>query len=355
MSEILDHHYLGNSLLDYLIAAAIILGSIVMIRIFRSVILKRLKVWADASETKVDDLLVNGIEKFGLPLLNLLAFYLGYSFLEFSTRIDHIIDVAIKVVITYFFVRIISFSINHSLNGYFIRQEGGEEKIKQLRGVMIFFNILLWLIGIILLAENLGYNVATIIAGLGVGGIAVALAAQTILGDLFNYFVIFFDRPFEIGDFIIVDDKMGTIERIGIKTTRIISLGGEQIVFSNSDLTGSRIHNYKRMARRRILFSLGVTYNTPYDKLKKIPEIIRNVIEGQSQVQFDRAHFSSYGDFSLNMEVVYYVLSGDYNKYMDIQQSINLLIYQEFEKEGIEFAFPTQSLYVEKLPTVNTK
>ena len=197
--------------------------------------------------------------------------------------------------------------------------------------------------------DNLGFEVSTVIAGLGIGGIAIALAAQAILGDLFSYFVIFFDRPFEIGDFVILPNEfMGTIEYIGIKTTRIRSLSGEQIVVANTDLTNSRIRNYKRMERRRVVFKLGVIYQTTSKQLAEIATIVKTIIENQSDTTFDRGHFQSYGDFSLNFEFVYYVLSGDYNKYMDTQQAINLKIYEEFEKRGIEFAYPTQTLFVSK-------
>jgi small-conductance mechanosensitive channel len=187
-----------------------------------------------------------------------------------------------------------------------------------------------------------------VVAGLGIGGIAVALAAQAVLGDLFSYFSILMDRPFELGDFIIIDDYMGTIEHIGIKTTRIRSLGGEQLVFSNTDLTGSRIRNYKRMEQRRIVFRIGVVYQTPVEKLKEIPGIIKGIMDAIPEARTDRAHFASYGDSSLDFEIVYYVLTGDYNKYMDIQQEINLSLAEEFERRGIEFAYPTRTLFIEK-------
>lgn len=349
MEELLNRVYFNNTVQDYLIATGIILLSILLVRIFRNIVLSQLKKWATKTQTTIDDFLVKGIEKFGLPLLNILAIYIGLRYLEFAPRAESIISIAMNVILTYYAIRIITFTINHTLKGYLLKQEGGEEKIKQLGGVMIIISIVVWVVGIIFLLDNLGKDVTAIVAGLGVGGIAIALAAQTILGDLFNYFVIFFDRPFEIGDFIVVDDKMGTIEHIGIKTTRVKSLGGEQVVFSNSDLTGSRIHNFKRMQSRRILFSLGVTYQTPYEKLSAIPGIIRTVIENQKEkVRFDRAHFSSYGDFSLNFEVVYFVQTGDYNQYMDIQQEINLRIYEEFAHQGIEFAYPTQTVFLEK-------
>lgn len=202
--------------------------------------------------------------------------------------------------------------------------------------------------GFLFLIDNLGYDITTLVAGLGIGGIAVALAAQTILGDLFSYLVIFFDKPFEIGDFIIIDDKMGTIEYIGIKTTRIRTLSGEQLICSNTDLTNSRVHNYKRMEKRRVVFSFGVIYQTAASQIKRIPGIVREIIESDAGNTFDRAHFSSYGDFSLNFEVVYYVMTPDYNIYMDRQQAINIAIFERFEQEKIEFAYPTQTVLLNK-------
>jgi small-conductance mechanosensitive channel len=196
--------------------------------------------------------------------------------------------------------------------------------------------------------DNLGFEIATIVAGLGISGIAVALAAQAILGDLFSYFVIFFDKPFEIGDFIIFDDKKGVIEKIGIKSTKIRSLSGEVVVVSNSNLTNARLHNYKKMERRRVAFTIGVTYQTKAEHLKYIPGKIQEVIEGLELTEFDRCHFNNYGNFSLDFETVYYVLSNDYKIYMDIQQEINLTLYENFAEKGIEFAYPTQTLYLNK-------
>jgi small-conductance mechanosensitive channel len=232
---------------------------------------------------------------------------------------------------------------------YFIKkQERGEDKAKQLRGMTVLINIFIWAIGLVFLMGNLGFDISAVIAGLGIGGIAVALAAQAILGDLFSYFVIFFDRPFEVGDFITVQDKAGTVEYTGIKTTRIRALTGEQLVFSNTDLTNSRVHNFKKMEERRVLFRLGVVYQTSAAKLEEIPVIVKDIIEKHNEVRFDRGHFATYGDFSLNFEFVYFIIGSEYVKYMDTQQSINMKIYREFENRGIEFAYPTQTLFLNK-------
>lgn len=206
--------------------------------------------------------------------------------------------------------------------------------------------LLLYAIVLLLILDNLGVDVTALVAGLGIGGIAVALAAQNILGDLFSSMSIVLDKPFVLGDFIIVGDMMGTVEKIGLKTTRIKSLSGEQLVFSNSDLLGSRIRNFKRMRERRVVFSIGVTYDTPREKLQAIPGMIQAAIQAQEQTRFDRAHFARFGDFALVFEAVYFMLVPDFVPYMDAQQAINLTLLERFEEAGIEFAFPTQTLYL---------
>ncbi len=206
--------------------------------------------------------------------------------------------------------------------------------------------VAVWSVALLLMFSNLGIDVTALVAGLGIGGIAVALAAQNILGDLFASLAIILDKPFEVGDFIIVGDKMGTVERIGIKTTRIRSLTGEQLVVANADLLGSRVHNYKRMNERRVVFSIGVTYETPADKVEQLPALLKEIVEAREAVRFDRAHFKAYGDFALIFEIVYWVLDPDYNRFMDIQQSINLEIFKRFEALGVGFAYPTQTVHL---------
>jgi small-conductance mechanosensitive channel len=351
MEGFLEKVYFNNTIEKYLIAFGIIITAILAIRIFRRIILNRLKKWADKTATKYDDLVVQTIERFGMPALNFIAIYWGISSLTLNEKAERVLDVATASVVAFFLIRLAASTIRHLLESYVRRLENGEEKVKQMQGIIVIISVLTWGLGLVFLFDNIGYDVTAIVAGLGVGGIAVALAAQNILGDLFNYFVIFFDQPFEVGDFVIVDDKMGTVEHIGIKTTRLKSLSGEQLVFSNSDLTNSRIHNYKRMQRRRIVFTLGVIYQTTAEQLKEIPEIIRAVIDKIENATLDRVHFKSYGDFSLNFETVFFVESAEFNIYMDIQQRINLEIFREFESRGIEFAYPTQTLFVSKQGT----
>jgi small-conductance mechanosensitive channel len=205
-----------------------------------------------------------------------------------------------------------------------------------------------WTVFVLLILQNVGVEITAILAGVSVGGIAVALAVQNVLGDLFGSLSIILDKPFVIGDFIVVGEYSGTVEHVGLKSTHIRSVSGEQLVFSNSDLLNSRIRNYKRMQERRAVFTLGVTYDTPAEKIEAIPTIVREAVERQEHTRFDRCHFKSFGDFSLDIETVFFMTIPDYLAFMNAQQAINLELYKRFAAEGIEFAFPTQTLHLER-------
>jgi small-conductance mechanosensitive channel len=342
----MDKIFFHNTTSQWLYAGVAIISLLLLIKIFTILLDKKISIWVKRSSTKLDDYLVEGIKKHGIPILYFIAIYACLCQLVFPKFIETAIKTVFICCITFFVLRFIINVITKIIYAYVDTQNDNESKRKQAKGLIVIVNILITLLGVIFLADNFGYKITTLIAGMGIGGIAIALAAQNILGDLFCYFTIIFDKPFEIGDFVVVDDFSGTIEHIGIKTTRIRSLEGEQLVFSNADITGSRLHNYKRMERRRIVFSIGVVYDTPYQKLKAIPEIIKEIIEKIDNVSFDRGHLKSMGDFSINYEFVYFVASSDYNDFMNVQQDIYLAIYKSFEEKQIEFAFPTQTLYV---------
>ena len=210
---------------------------------------------------------------------------------------------------------------------------------------------LIWAIFVLLILQNLGVEITALLAGVSVGGIAVALAVQNVLGDLLGSLSIILDKPFMIGDYIVVGEYSGTVEHVGLKSTHIRSVSGEQLVFSNSDLLNSRIRNYKRMQERRAVFTLGVTYDTPVEKLAAIPQMVEELVEEQEQTRFSRCHFKSFGSFSLDIETVFYMTVPDYDAYMDVQQAINLGLYRGFAREGIEFAFPTQTVHMEEKPS----
>jgi small-conductance mechanosensitive channel len=344
-----DKVFWGNTVAGWTTALSIMVAALLALKLFERIVLQRLRRLADRTTGTLDDFLVNTFHRSVMPLLYVLAIYGGLVYLHLPARVDNILHIAVLFLNTFFIIRIISSFLGHFVHRFIRNEADGEMKKKQARGILVIIQAAVWVVGLVFLIDNLGYDITTIVAGLGIGGIAIALAAQTVLGDLFSYLVIFFDKPFEIGDFIVVDSKMGVVEYIGIKTTRLRTLSGEQLVCSNTDLTNSRVHNYKRMEKRRVLFSFGVEYSTRAAQLQRIPEIVKDIAEALEDVQFDRCHFLSFGDYSLNFEVVYYVLSAEYNLYMDRQQAINLEIFQRFEAEGIQFAFPTQTLLLHKV------
>lgn len=335
---------------DYLIALAVFGVAIGVIKIFKQLIITRLKKVTAKTRTDLDDLLIRIVTGIGWPFYLMLSLYLALQFIRPTDFIQKIMRWGIVVIITYYVVRAIQRLIDYATRKV-IEKRQKEEEVSDSTVIDLLGKILkitLWVVALILILSNLGYNISTLIAGLGIGGVAIAFALQNILVDIFAAFSIYFDKPFQIGDFIIVGEDLGVVKKIGIKTTRIHTLHGEELVVSNRELTETRVHNYKKMERRRIVFSFGVKYETPTEKLKKIPSIIKGIIDKTELADIDRVHFKSFGDFSLNFEVVYYLRSSDYNKYMDTQQEINLAIKGQFEKQGIEMAYPTQTVYVNR-------
>lgn len=339
----------GNSLRSWLIAAIVFSAAIVIIKVFRHLVLNRLKQKAGETATSFDDFILKIADKIASPFLYFLSGYGALKLLRLSEFSDRSLNMLGLAVIVFSATRLALEIFGYGFFLYWKKQGKDLSEDRSLEGILKVIKFVVWSFALIFFLDNLGFKISTVIAGLGIGGIAVALAAQTVLKDLFSYFSILFDRPFELNDFIIVGDYMGTIEKIGIKTTRIRSLGGEQLIFSNADLTDSRVRNYKRMEQRRVVFKFGVTYQTSTEKLKAIPEAVKTIISAVPETRFDRAHFFSYGDFSLVFEVVYYVLTGDYNRYMDLQQEINFSLKEELERRNIEFAYPTQTLYLNKI------
>ena len=346
---VLDQVYLGNSLIMWTSAFTSAVVIYTVLSVLRRSVGNRLKKMADRTDTDLDDFIADIVQVRTKKILFLaLAVYGSSLFLVLPPAIERVL---LGVVFFLLFLQVGLWG-NGMINFLVTRKaaKDGEEglNLEAYSVITWIAKAALWAIVVLLVLNNLGIEITALVAGLGISGIAVALAVQNILGDLFASLSIIMDRPFVIGDFIIVGDQMGTVEHVGLKTTRVRSLSGEQIVFSNTDLLGSRIRNFRRMNERRVLFTLGVTYQTPADKLERIPGMIQEIIEAREQVRFDRAHFASYGDFSLNFEVVYWVLDRDYALYMGIQQEINLALFRKFEEEGIEFAYPTQTLLIEK-------
>jgi small-conductance mechanosensitive channel len=350
LAELLKDKYFGNPIEDYVGAMLIFLASLIALLLLRSVVLAKLKKLAKYSKMNYDDIIIDSLRKFTAWEFLVISLYAATLHLTIHKTFNLVVTTAVVIIVV---IRAILL-LQHLLAEFVLAHARGDEdeipadRASATRNINIIVKVVLWSCGLLFVLNNLGVNITAAVAGMGIGGVAVALAAQSVLGDAFSSFAIYMDKPFVIGDFIIVGSHMGVVEHIGIKTTRVRSLQGEQLVFSNTDLTSSRIQNFKKMEKRRIPFAIGVTYDTPLEKLKRIPGIIKTIIDDLESIDFDRAHFKSYGDFSLNYEIIYYVQSGDYNHYMDMQQQINFAIKEAFERENIEFAFPTQTLFVNK-------
>jgi small-conductance mechanosensitive channel len=329
-------HIIGNSLFSLVVSGSLFLLMLLAMVVLRLPLRGRMKRLQEEDKPLA---LLLWLDKL-LPLLPLIGAWVGFYRLDLPETADTILRGAFTLLLIILMVRTLIFLTEKSLHKWAAGQE------VRYRPLLTLFRLTIWLLASIFFLGNLGFDISAVVAGLGVSGIAVAIAAQGILGDLFNYFVILFDRPFEMGDFIIFGDKMGSVEKIGIKTTRIRAISGEQLVVSNSALTGSQIHNYKRMARRRVLFRIGITYETEKAFLREIPGFIREIIDTLEQATFDRSHFASFGDYALIFESVYYVESSDYLTYMNIQEEINLQLSDRFEEKGIEFAYPTQVVHL---------
>lgn len=342
----MEYTFWGNRVADYLKVLGAVVGGVFVIRVLKFVVVRRVAAWAKRTDAPIDDVFVRNISNPLLPLLYLAAVYFALGCLTIPPDAHRVINVAAKIILVFLGVRFVIAVMINTIKYYWLAKEADEARERTVRALMPLIKIAVWVVGVIFLFDNLGFKVTTVVAGLGIGGVAVALAGQAILKDLFSYFAILFDRPFEVGDFIAVGEQMGTVAHIGVKTTRLRSLSGEQLVFSNADLTDSRVQNYKRMDRRRVAFNVGVTYETPAKKLGDVPAIIEKVIDDVDDADFDRAHFHTFGDFSLIFEIVYFVKGNDYKKYMDIQQQINVAMFYEFSKRKIDFAYPTQTVYL---------
>jgi small-conductance mechanosensitive channel len=341
--------FYNNTIQSWLIAAAVAAAVWLVVMIAKGVLHRKIKARAAKTVTKVDDLIALLIKKIKPLFVLVIAVYMGALSLKLPPSLAAVLSrLAVLALLLQGAVwgsHIITYWIGRTRE----KREEGDKAGTTVMGLLNFFvRAVLWAVVLLLVLDNFGVNITTLIAGLGIGGVAVALALQRVLGDLLASLSIVLDKPFLVGDFIIIGDYLGTVEHIGIMTTRIRSLGGEELVFGNNDLLQSRIRNYKRMAERRVVFSVGVTYQTAPDKMKAIPGLIKAAVESQANTRFDRSNFKAFGDFSMNFETVYWVLSPDYNLYMNIQEAINLNLLEKFAAQGIEFAYPTQTLFLER-------
>lgn len=319
---------------------------IVVLKGIQFVVVKRLEKLVRRSDNDVDDALVEMVRTIKPPFYWFISFYLASRYVELSGLADRVLRWILVIWVTYQVIAALQIFIQ-----YFAERklEGDDPSKKSMQALVRTFSvIILWSLGLLFVLSNFGVDITSLIAGLGIGGIAIALAAQNVLSDLFSSLAIFFDKPFVPGDFIVVGQDSGTVKDIGIKTTRLKSLDGEEVVIPNKDLTEARIQNYRTMTERRVLFTFGVLYETPQAKMKKIPGIVEDVISGVEKLRFDRVHFHELGDSALIFETVYHVETKEYSVYMSAHQEVLLGLKGVFEEEGIEMAYPTQTIYTKQ-------
>lgn len=330
------------------VAAAISGGVLLLVSLVVGFARRKLHRAAE-TEADVDDFLLDVVRRTSIALLVLPAVYAGSRALTLPAEMSSLLRTLTRVSLIAQAALWSAAVVDFFLRRYHRRRvESDPAAITTIRAFRLAALSGVWCVATLVALDNLGIDITALVTGLGIGGVAIALATQNILGDLFASLSIVLDKPFVVGDFIRSGEHMGVVEHIGLKTTRVRSLSGEQLVFSNNDLLQSRIRNYKRMDERRVQFRLGVTYQTSKALLARIPPMVHGIIEAAGDVRMDRAHFAAFGDSSYDFEFVYYVLSADYNVYMDVQQAINLAIVDAFEKEGIEFAYPTRTLYLQR-------
>lgn len=343
--------FLGNDARAWLISAGVTVASFVALRLFANVSARRLGSFADTTRGYWDDVIASGLAATRGTLLLLVSIYLGSRPLTLP-------DVAAGLLESVAIVALLlqaGFWASAGLTTWLMARtkatlEDDPAEVMTLNVIGIFLRLVLWSLVVLLALENLGVDVTALIAGLGIGGVAVALAAQNILGDLFASVSIALDKPFVLGDSVTVGDFQGNVESIGLKTTRVRSLSGEQVVFSNTDLLDSRLRNFGRMYERRVVLKIGVTYRTPREELQQIPDLIREIVEtrGGADVHINRSHLANYGESAIEFETVYHVLSPDYELHMDIKQDVFLAIHAAFDERGIEFAYPTRTIFLER-------
>jgi small-conductance mechanosensitive channel len=346
--KLLYQAWIANDGYDWLFAASLVVLVLLALALARSILRRFLSVVSARAGTGLDQIVVRVIDGTKLWLLAPIGLYAGISILDVPRKLGHVIGVITVIALIAQAAVWLNRFIAAWLRRQIERRAADGETVTALSMISFAAQILVWVVAVMLVLDQMAFDITALVAGLGIGGIAVALAVQNILGDLLASLSIVLDKPFVVGDSIMVGEDKGTVEHIGIKTTRVRALNGQLIVFSNNDLLKSRIHNYKRMHERRVSFTLEVVYQTSPETLEAIPEMVRRAVEAQAKTRFDRAHLKECGANGYIFEAVYVVLDADLKLYMDTHQRVNLDIIRAFARENVQFAYPTQTLFIQR-------
>ena len=323
-----------------------IAGGIALTLLISFVFKKILPRLTNKTKSDFDDFVLREITNVIFPLGSIAVLFLAERKLQLPGGLNRPYELILTIAAAVVFVRLINRLGIRLLQG--LARRSGREDIEQLvRTLFPLLKSLTWIVVSLIVLQSQGVKLTVVWGLLSAGGIGLGLALKEPAQELFAYLMILIDKPFTIGQFIAVDSVSATVEKIGVRSTHLRSLRGEIVVINNSTLTSSNIENFATMQQRRMIYSIGVTYQTTADQIQSIPTTIQTIIENTNHTIFNRCHFTTFGDYSLNFEIVYYIDNRDYTLAMDIQQSINLSIMRKFEEQGIEFAFPRQTLYLE--------
>lgn len=320
----------------------------------QKVVIVRMHSFSSKTTTDIDDTIINAVKGIRPWVYSVVSVFVALQFFSFPELVDKVLTGIFLFAIVWQIIEIAACFVDYFATRFLEKNEDNDGEVDPNAAtashmVTLIARIVLWSLGALFVLSNLGIEVTSLIAGLGIGGIAVAFALQGILADLFASFSLYFDKPFRIGDFIVIGTDSGTVEKIGIKSTRIRTLQGEELVVSNAELTTARVQNFKKMNERRIVTQFGVTYETSQEHLKEIPGIVKRIFEALDGGRMDRVHFTTYGDSALIFEVVYYIESSDYTDFLNVQQAFNFDLMERFAQIGIEFAYPTQTIYTKQV------
>ncbi len=342
------------SITKYIAAGGVFLGLIVLFKLLQVIIIGRLQALSTRTKTDVDDVIIGAIKGIRPMAYTLVALYVALQFFALPALVSKILIGVVYFVVVYQLIEIALCFIQYGTQRFLEKDEDGggiadPNTATASHMVTLIARVALWAFGTIFVLSNMGIEVTSLIAGLGIGGIAIAFALQGVLSDLFASFSLYSDKPFRIGDFIIIGTDSGTVEKIGIKTTRIRTLQGEELVVSNTELTTARVQNFKKMEERRGVIQFGVTYETPHEKVKEINGVVARIFESIDGARLDRTHFTTFADSALLFDVVFYSESAVYGDFLDIQQAFNFELMSRFAEMGVEFAYPTQTLYMKNV------
>jgi len=333
--------FADNALIEWIVAVAVAILVALLFRLVQGLLVGRLSKATVRTATRINDVVVSVLRGTKASFHIAVGILVGQHLVRVPASATGVVHVALTLA----FTLQLGIWANRAANGVIAIWATGRDhghEATRAAGLGFLARLLIWSFVVLIALANFGIELSAVIAGLGVGGVAAALAVQSTLGDLFAGVSMYFDRPFDIGDFVGIDALRGTVIKIGIKTTRIQSIDGEELVVPNGEIAKARIRNFARMKERRILFRFGIAYESETTKVERAVEITRDIVGRREGLRFERAHFVALGTSSLEIEVVYHVLSPEYATYLEHQQAINLGLHRAFKQEGIAFSYSTQ-------------